>query len=284
MSVFFLPEFNLLLIIGGDPNYLGRISEMYDLTDLGKTCQKPPDVLDDIDGSIGTILDDQITTCGSWRDDETCYSYSPVTKSWSRNNNYRVYSGYNAFVLMNPDDLWVSRTRESYFYQHGVKTPGPYFPTSLYEGCASKINGTHFIVTQGYNAYVVERATQAITRVDSPIYYRTRHSCTVYQGIFYVFGGTTSTNRHEEFDLSTGRWTLNAVSAPAQAPLRRTRLAIYRGKFLFVGGSTSGVSSYSNQAYEFDPATTTWRKFPLELNLGRNDHQVLLVTEEQFDC
>ena len=256
---------------------------MYDLTDLSKTCQKPPDVLDDIDGSIGTILDDQITTCGSWRNDESCYSYSPDTRSWRRNQNYRVYSGYNAYVLMNPDDLWVSRNHESYYYQNGAKTPGPYFPTSLYAGCASKINGTHFIVTQGHDAYIVERATNVLTRVASQIYSRSRHACTVYQGVFYVFGGTFSTGRHEEFDLASGRWTLGTAGAPSEAPLRRTRLVIYRGKFLFVGGY-SGTAYYSNLSYEFDPAAKTWRRYPVELNLGRNDHQVMLVTSEQFDC
>ena len=177
------------MVIGGDPDELGRKSELFDLADPGRTCQTPALVPQDVDGSVGAVLDAMVTLCGSWDDINTCNSYSPVTGAWQVNTNFRMYSRYNPYVQMGTNTLWVASGYYSSVYGSGTVDPGPRFPVSLQGGCAAKVNSTHLMVTGGSFAFLADLSTQQVTSLPGMRFSRVRHSCTVASDKYYVFGG-----------------------------------------------------------------------------------------------
>ena len=97
---------HLLMVLGGSNSGLEKDIELFDLRDLSKNCTKPPNPLNEIDGSLAAILDGKVHACGHYLAEDECQVYSPISKEWSISQNYRKVEIHHE-LFSNPVLIWV---------------------------------------------------------------------------------------------------------------------------------------------------------------------------------
>ena len=77
--------------------------------------------------------------------------------------SYRIRGAYDTYVVMGPRDIW---TGDGEVWKNGVKsTDTTNIPSSMYQGCAAKIDDSRLVAIKNQQAFLVDWATLAVTTV-----------------------------------------------------------------------------------------------------------------------